>query len=786
MDQQTLLIIDVLNRTTSTGGQEIKRAEDQLIEYSKAGGYADVLLTILSNERAEGGTRLAASIALKNFVKNNWNPEGPLVVALLDDEDRVRLRDRILTAMFQFTGAYRRQLSQTVCIVGELDFPIKWPNLVQLLASQLDGNDFDRIDAALSTIEQLIKHYRSEMKSVELFNEIKIVLGHAAPQLTRLYTKMLEYVPNEGAQSTLSEGDQQQWLEILLMEVKCYYSLVWQDFPAFFEDHLKIWMDGFIKLLRMRLVDSYSDDNDPSTTDNIKRVICDIFRLFAQRYEEDFTDYMLPAVETIWQLLVDTDHRIRFDSLVNSALGFLSAVSEKERYSYIFNQPGALEAICQNVIIKNLVLRREDREQFEDEPFDYLKRDIEGLDSETRRRGAADLVRALTKHFEERVFGILSTSINEYLADYTRNPTGEWEKKDVVYFLVSALASKTVTARHGATTTSQLINIADFYAQYVRNDLFNIDVNSFPPILIADALNFVVLFRNHLQTDLILEIFGGQQPAALRILTSRCRILHHYVGYAFDKVYTIKRDNAPLISHHNIPVQSYVQTLFNSLQDEWAQKSHYLIKSLLRSLSIMDAQTIENANFYVAHLVQLIETVVKESQSPQFTHMVFECLCVVIKRAFPFIQTAIGNSIMPIIETIIERDLIDFVPYALQIVALLLYQAHGEKQLGRTVENAGRYQDFFPHLLTGRFWHRSANAPALLSIFEAFTRTSIEIVLRPDNINAVMGLYSRLITERSYDEHGFRLATTLLSHYDVNDVLTSRNILMPMLNRMQT
>jgi len=42
MDQQTLLIIDVLNRTTSTGGQEIKRAEDQLIEYSKAGGYADV------------------------------------------------------------------------------------------------------------------------------------------------------------------------------------------------------------------------------------------------------------------------------------------------------------------------------------------------------------------------------------------------------------------------------------------------------------------------------------------------------------------------------------------------------------------------------------------------------------------------------------------------------------------------------------------------------------------------------------------------------------------------
>lgn len=138
-------------------------------------------------------------------------------------------------------------------------------------------------------------------------------------------------------------------------------------------------MDGFIKLLKMRLSDTYADDNDASTFDNIRRVICNIFRLFAQRYEEDFIPYTMEAIGTVWQLLVETDHRIRFDTLVNSALGFLSAVSEKERYSEVFNQLNVLEAICENVIIKNLELRREDMEQFEDEPFDYLKRDIEGL-----------------------------------------------------------------------------------------------------------------------------------------------------------------------------------------------------------------------------------------------------------------------------------------------------------------------------------------------------------------------------------------------------------------------
>lgn len=153
----------------------------------------------------------------------------------MDDDERVRLREGILRAMFELTGAYRRQLSQSVCIIGEQDFPTRWPNLVKLLADQLDGNDFDRIDAALSTIEQLVKRYRHEMKSVQLFSEIQTVLDSAAPQLTRLYARMLEYVPNEDRPFPLSEGEQQQWLEITLMEVKCYYSLVWQDFPAYFE-----------------------------------------------------------------------------------------------------------------------------------------------------------------------------------------------------------------------------------------------------------------------------------------------------------------------------------------------------------------------------------------------------------------------------------------------------------------------------------------------------------------------------------------------------------------------
>lgn len=149
-------------------------------------------------------------------------------------------------------------------------------------------------------------------------------------------------------------------------------------------------------------------------------------------------------------------------------------------------------------------------------------------------------MRALTKHFEAEVFEILGNSIRAFMQEYASDPQ-KWMRKDVVYFLVSALASKSTTARQGATSTSQLINVTDFYAQYVRSDLFNVEFNSHPPILVADALNFLVLFRNHFDSAVLLEVFGGTEPVVLRILQSRTRILHHYVGYAFDKLFTTQR-----------------------------------------------------------------------------------------------------------------------------------------------------------------------------------------------------------------------------------------------------
>ena len=45
---------------------------------------------------------------------------------------------------------------------------------------------------------------------------------------------------------------------------------------------------------------------------------------------------------------------------------------------------GALQQICESVIVPNLRVRPEDEEMFEMNPTEYIRRDAEGGDSDTR------------------------------------------------------------------------------------------------------------------------------------------------------------------------------------------------------------------------------------------------------------------------------------------------------------------------------------------------------------------------------------------------------------------
>lgn len=54
-----------------------------------------------------------------------------------------------------------------------------------------------------------------------------------------------------------------------------------------------------------------------------------------------------------------------------------------------------------NIVLIFIFIIASDEELFEDNPEEYIRRDIEGSDVDTRRRAACDLVKALSKEFEQ-------------------------------------------------------------------------------------------------------------------------------------------------------------------------------------------------------------------------------------------------------------------------------------------------------------------------------------------------------------------------------------------------
>ena len=70
-------------------------------------------------------------------------------------------------------------------------------------------------------------------------------------------------------------------------------------------------------------------------------------------------------------------------------------MAERPHYKDLFADPNILSSICEKVILPNMDFRPSDEELFEDNPEEYIRRDIEGSDVDTRRRAACDLVKAL-------------------------------------------------------------------------------------------------------------------------------------------------------------------------------------------------------------------------------------------------------------------------------------------------------------------------------------------------------------------------------------------------------
>ena len=177
------------------------------------------------------------------------------------------------------------------------------------------------------------------------------------------------------------------------------------------------------------LVDS-SEEQNPGPIDNLQVAIVDILSLYASKDEEEFIAYLPQFTTLVWNLLTNLTALAKHDALATKSIKFLSNLIQKPMHTQLFEDNATLRQIIAKVVIPNLTFRDSDEERFEDDPREYILTEVEGSDSETRRRSSEDLLRAMCRLFETETVIICSEHVSTMLSEYATNPANAWIAKD--------------------------------------------------------------------------------------------------------------------------------------------------------------------------------------------------------------------------------------------------------------------------------------------------------------------------------------------------------------------
>jgi len=133
----------------------------------------------------------------------------------------------------------------------------------------------------------------------------------------------------------------------------------------------------------------------------------------------------------------------------------------------------------------------------------------------------------------------------------------------------------------------------------------------------------------------------------------------------------------------------------------------------------------------------------------------------------------VENHLFPVFELILIQDVVEFMPYTFQIMALLL---------DIRTEGSGvpaTYEQLLPFLLKPDLWDRSGNVPAMARLLRAF----VKVGGRSLELTPLLGVSQKLISSKANDHHGFMILNALLQFVSYDLLADSMPAVMVMLLR---
>ena len=227
------------------------------------------------------------------------------------------------------------------------------------------------------------------------------------------------------------------------------------------------------------------------------------------------------------------------------------------------------------------------------------------------------------------------------LDKYASNPSF-WKSKDAAMYLVTSLATKAKTAKHGITQTNELVNLTEFCQSHVMPELQNLSNMSQLPIIKADCVKYIMVFRSQLPPEAVTAAL----PALVQLLASPAVVVHTYAAAAIDKILIMKDGNgkALVTSQQLAPLaENLLKNLSSAFDQPGSNENEYVMKAVMRSFSALQEAVVP----YLAHLLPPLTTkltqAAKNPTRPHYNHYLFESLSLSIRIVCKSNQAAVQS-----------------------------------------------------------------------------------------------------------------------------------------------
>lgn len=293
-------------------------------------------------------------------------------------------------------------------------------------------------------------------------------------------------------------------------------------------------------------------------------------------------------------------------------------------------------------------------------------------------------------------------------------------------------------------------------------------------------MTYIFFSISKLSVDDFVQIF----PCFISALQSPNFVVHSYAASCIDKILTLRdpTTSTPKFTREHLRpfLLQIISCCTKILSLPQSKENEYVMRGIMRIVSVGQDDIGMSSVSLMQTLSQILDTVSANPSNPSFNHYLFESIAAILKsigQKSAEVRNSCEQFLIPVFSKILTLDVQgkkkiflrikkviiffnkEFVPYVFQIFSLLI-------ETSPTPLNPF-YMSFFPNLLLGVMWERRANVPALVRLLQAYFFKAGSQIVANQQLEPVLGIFSKLILSKVLDHEGFFLLEALVQYLEV-------------------